>query len=135
MTGEKSLLAWQRIEALFVFLATLALYSWSGAPWWIFLLLFPVPDLSMLGYLAGPRFGAFAYNLLHSFFGPAFLLICGVILTEILRTPDAFQDVVPLCLIWASHIAFDRVLGYGLKSPAGFGITHLGHMGRKETET
>jgi hypothetical protein len=29
-------------------------------------------------------------------------------------------------LVWAAHIGFDRLLGYGLKYPAAFGVTHLG---------
>jgi hypothetical protein len=33
-------------------------------------------------------------------------------------------------LIWCAHIGFDRAMGYGLKSTAGFGVTHLGHIGR-----
>ncbi|KZM47416.1 DUF4260 domain-containing protein [Labrenzia sp. OB1] len=135
MSSKKSLLAWQRIEALFVFLAMLVLYYWSGAPWWIFLLLFLVPDLSMLGYLAGPRLGAFAYNLAHAYIGPALLLGAVVLLTDLLWAPSALWDFAPLAVIWASHIAFDRLLGYGLKSPEGFGVTHLGPIGRKDSET
>jgi hypothetical protein len=34
-------------------------------------------------------------------------------------------------LIWASHIAFDRLVGYGLKYPTQFGDTHLGAIGRR----
>ncbi|WP_299816898.1 DUF4260 domain-containing protein [uncultured Roseibium sp.] len=135
MSSEKSLLAWQRIEALFVFLGMLVLYYWSAADWWMFLLLFLIPDLSMLGYLAGPRFGAFAYNLAHAYIGPALLLGAGVLLTDFLRAPYAFWDFAPLAVIWTSHIAFDRILGYGLKSPEGFGVTHLGSIGRKDSET
>jgi hypothetical protein len=29
-------------------------------------------------------------------------------------------------LIWFAHIGFDRALGYGLKFPLGFRVTHLG---------
>ena len=38
---------------------------------------------------------------------------------------------IALALIWAAHIGFDRLLGYGLKYGAGFGFTHLGRIGRK----
>ena len=33
-------------------------------------------------------------------------------------------------LIWIAHIAFDRMLGLGLKYPEGFRFTHLGPVGR-----
>jgi hypothetical protein len=29
-------------------------------------------------------------------------------------------------LIWFAHIGFDRALGFGLKFPLGFRVTHLG---------
>jgi hypothetical protein len=37
---------------------------------------------------------------------------------------------VAVALIWAAHIQFDRMLGYGLKYASGFGDTHLGRIGR-----
>lgn len=33
--------------------------------------------------------------------------------------------------LWLAHSGFDRMLGYGLKSPEGFSITHLGRIGRQ----
>jgi Domain of unknown function (DUF4260) len=38
--------------------------------------------------------------------------------------------LLSLALIWLAHIGFDRALGYGLKYSAGFGLTHLGRIGR-----
>jgi len=38
--------------------------------------------------------------------------------------------LVPIALIWMNHIGVDRLLGYGLKYPAGFGWTHLGKLGK-----
>lgn len=38
--------------------------------------------------------------------------------------------ILALSLIWLAHIGFDRALGYGLKSPEAFGVTHLGLIGR-----
>lgn len=35
-----------------------------------------------------------------------------------------------LALIWFVHIGIDRMLGYGLKYPEGFKITHLGTIGQ-----
>ena len=44
--------------------------------------------------------------------------------------PVALPVALPFALIWAAHIGFDRTLGYGLKSDAGFAQTHLGRIGR-----
>ena len=55
-------------------------FSFLPFPWYIFLLLFLLPDLSMLGYLAGPRLGAMVYNALHSTLGPALLAGLGLFL-------------------------------------------------------
>lgn len=134
MTGETSLKTWLRLEALFVFALLLALYAWTGASWGLFALLFLVPDLAMLGYLANPGIGAFFYNLAHAYAGPAMLMVLGLGLSKSGQAPDALQTFAPYALIWAAHIAFDRVLGYGLKSPEGFKITHLGRIGHKGTE-
>ena len=38
-------------------------------------------------------------------------------------------------MIWCAHIGFDRALGYGLKSAAGFEFTHLGRIGRGARRT
>lgn len=94
------------------------LYAHTGASWWLFAALWLAPDLSMIGYLAGPRWGASVYNAIHSFVTPATLYVCSLLL----HTPG----LVPFALIWFNHIGVDRLLGYGLKYPAGFGWTHLG---------
>lgn len=49
---------WLRAEGLATFAAGLAGFLFLGLPWWGFLLLLIVPDVSMLGYLRGPRVGA-----------------------------------------------------------------------------
>ncbi len=59
-----------RLEGLAVFALAITLYAWTGGSWVIFLLLFLAPDLSMLGYLAGPRGGAATYNLVHTYTTP-----------------------------------------------------------------
>jgi hypothetical protein len=111
-----------RIEGLCEFALALALYEHLGGSWPLFALLILTPDLSALGYLVSARVGAAAYNAVHSYVGPA---LAG--LTALLLAPA----VLPFALIWAAHIAGDRALGYGLKSEAGFRITHLGVIGRK----
>jgi hypothetical protein len=106
-----------RAEGAAAFGASLVAYQAMHGSWLVFALLFLVPDLSMLGYLAGRRTGAAAYNLGHSYLSPAALAAAGLIL----QAPWLFGPA----LIWAAHIGFDRLLGYGLKYAAGFKVTHL----------
>ncbi len=112
-----------RLEGLALFGVSAGAYFWLGEPWWLFLVLFLAPDLSFLGYLAGPVVGAAAYNAVHSTIGPIALLAFGVL--------AALPLAVSLALIWAAHVGFDRALGYGLKYATAFGDTHLGRIGRQ----
>lgn len=114
---------WLRLEGLAVFALALLLYQRGDHSWLLFALLFLAPDLSFAGYLAGSRIGAWAYNTVHSYVGPLLLV---VVLLSIGEAPA-------IALIWCAHIGFDRLLGYGLKYPTGFGHTHLGRMGRADT--
>lgn len=79
------------------------------------------PDVSFLAYLAGPVAGALAYNALHSTVGAALLGFSA--------WATGLEPFIGLSLIWAAHIGFDRMLGYGLKYRSGFQDTHLGHLG------
>ena len=56
-----------------------ASYWLNGEPWWLFALLLLAPDVSMVGYLAGPRVGAALYNAFHSYPLPAALGIFGLL--------------------------------------------------------
>lgn len=111
-----------RLEAAIVLGISLLAYDRFGAGWSMFVLFFLAPDLSFFGYLAGPRLGALAYNLAHSYLGPLMVLASGVFS----GSPTALAGG----LIWSAHVGFDRMLGYGLKYPEGFGFTHLGPIGR-----
>ncbi|KIZ35148.1 MULTISPECIES: DUF4260 domain-containing protein [Rhodopseudomonas] len=111
-----------RVEGAALFFGPTLFYLISDAPWQLYALLFFAPDLALLGYLAGPRVGAIAYNALHSTIGPLLLAVAGVILLS----PAAG----PIALIWLAHIGFDRVLGFGLKYADGFKFTHLGRIGK-----
>ncbi len=106
-----------RSEELALLTATALLYVHFHFSWLLFAVLFLVPDLSMLGYLINPRIGSALYNLGHTLFIPLGLFIA------------AYSAHRPLLLaiatIWTAHIAFDRLLGYGLKYPAHFKDTHL----------
>ena len=46
-----------RFEWICVFLVAIAGYALADGSWPFFFLLILVPDLSMLGYLSGPRIG------------------------------------------------------------------------------
>jgi Domain of unknown function (DUF4260) len=122
---------WLRLEGLAALLGATLLYRMFHLPWSWFFLLFLAPDLSMLGYLAGPRLGALAYNLGHTYAMAVVVLGAGLVAEITGRPRLALLDVG---LIWCAHIGFDRLLGYGLKSPEGFAFTHLGPIGRKRNE-
>ncbi len=113
-----------RLEGLAVLTLALAAYAQFGAGWGWFALLFLLPDLSFAAYLAGPRWGAAAYNAAHSYVGALALLAAGVL--------AAMPGLLAVGLVWCAHIGFDRALGYGLKYSAGFGLTHLGHIGQSD---
>ena len=104
-------------EGAAVAAAAVALYFDAGFEWWVLVVLALAPDLAAAGYLAGPRVGAVAYDLAHTYLWPVALAGVGV-LTE---TDIAVQ----LGLIWLTHIGVDRAIGYGLKYPTGFKDTHL----------
>ena len=114
-----------RLEALGVLILALAANATWGMSWGHFALFFFAPDLSMLGYFAGPRFGAASYNIGHSYLGSMACVALGVLL------PDPLW--LDAGILWFAHIGFDRALGYGLKYSAGFGSTHLGLIGKKRS--
>jgi hypothetical protein len=104
-----------------VLATSLVAYGLLGFSWLLFAVLILAPDLSMLGYLAGPRIGAIAYNAVHTLIAPAVLAFAAWLLAAPLLTA--------LAAILLAHIAADRALGYGLKHSTGFKDTHLGQIG------
>ncbi len=54
-----------RIEEAGMLGLSIFLFSQTGLAWWWYPLLILLPDLGMLGYLAGSHTGAFIYNLIH----------------------------------------------------------------------
>jgi Domain of unknown function (DUF4260) len=111
-----------RIEAVAIFAAGVVAYlQLNGHPLWLLPLLL-APDLSMVGYLGGPRLGAVTYNLVHNLAVAALLIGVGW-----------FAALAPVALAGAlvlAHVGMDRALGYGLKLPSDFRDTHLGRIGR-----
>lgn len=119
MTPARTIL---RVEGLLYLLVALALYQHLGFAWSSFALWFLLPDLALLVYVFGStRAGMWAYNLTHSSIGAALVGLAGVLTAQPLLSQ--------ISLIWFAHIGFDRALGYGLKFPLGFRVTHLGVIG------
>jgi hypothetical protein len=111
-----------KLEELFLFGLALFLFSGLDYGWGWFALLFFAPDLSMIGYLANPRLGAWTYNLVHHKGLSVALYVLGYLLIN-----PALMFAGALLL---AHSSFDRVFGYGLKYPDAFQNTHLGLIGR-----
>ena len=111
-----------RAEAVAIFAvgAWLALLV-SPSPWLVLPLLL-VPDVSMLGYLGGPRLGAITYNLAHNLVVPLVTLAVSWLIV--------YQPLTLAGAILLAHVGMDRALGYGLKLPTDFRDTHLGRIGR-----
>ena len=120
----KPLPVWfERAENLAIGAAVVVAFVHLHFSWWWLPVLFVAFDASMAGYLIGNRAGAVCYNLAHAYVVPAVLLLSYVLTGE---RWCAFAG-----LLWAFHIAGDRVLGYGLKFVSGFQDTHLGRIGKQ----
>ncbi len=115
-----------RAEGLAVALASGVGFGCLGKSWFLFAGLFFLPDLSLLAYLAGSRFGAAAYNAVHTYLAPILVFGAGAAL----GSPTGMA----IALIWSAHIGFDRALGFGLKYADAFGSTHLGTFGRRRND-
>jgi hypothetical protein len=106
-----------RLEGLAVFIASILLFAQFNGTWWVYLLFFLAPDLSMLGYLTNVRTGAFTYNFVHNYAVPIASIFAGYFLKS---------DVLLFAgIILLGHIGADRLLGFGLKYPTAFKDTHL----------
>jgi uncharacterized protein DUF4260 len=105
------------LEGVVVGAAAIALYFHFDYPWWLLVVLALAPDLSMVGYAAGPVVGRATYDAAHTYAVPVALAAIGVL-------ADA-EVAVQVGLIWTAHIGIDRAIGYGLKYSSGFKDTHL----------
>ena len=110
-----------RVEGAADLALSIVLYRELGTSWWLFVLLFMVPDLALFGYLVNSRTGAVAYNVVHTYVLPALAFAVGLV------TETGW--LVAVALIWAAHIGADRLFGRGLKYPEGFRRTHLQKVG------
>ena len=115
----------ERAENLAIAAAVVVAFVHLHFSWWWLPVFFLAFDASMAGYLISNRAGAVCYNLGHAYVAPAVLLLS----YELTATRwCAFAG-----LLWAFHIAGDRVLGYGLKFVTSFQDTHLGRIGKQRS--
>lgn len=106
-----------RLESLLILGGCILVYYQEGYSWLFYILLFFLPDVSMTGYLFNKGFGAGLYNLFHTYTIPIILCALSYLISESVLTI--------ISLVWISHIAMDRLMGYGLKYMSGFKDTHL----------
>jgi hypothetical protein len=111
-------IALRRTEALIVFLLGLAVYYHSGFSWVVFGVLFFLPDAGAIGYLKSHSLGSTLYNLTHWMIWPLMLGTYGLLHDD--------QTAKMVAIIWITHIAFDRMLGWGFKTGGSFYETGMG---------
>jgi hypothetical protein len=109
---------WLQLEGLFLLIVVAVIYfTYLHGSLVLFLLLFFVPDVGMLGYVRSIRAGAKIYNLFHTTVFPLSLLLIGWFARN--------EWCLQMALIWLAHIGMDRALGFGLKYSTTFKDTHL----------
>jgi Domain of unknown function (DUF4260) len=108
-----------RLEALLVLVIALICYSGLRGSWLLFLVLFLVPDVSLLGYLAegNGRFAAMFYNAFHCYAVPLGVALIAWRLHWVVTERIA--------VIGVAHIALDRLIGFGLKYAQAANPTHM----------
>ena len=105
------------LEGAAVLVVSVFTYHSDHGSWGLFALLFLMPDVSMVGYVANAQIGAAVYNAVHSYLGPLLLGAYSV--------STDHRTALLLVLIWIAHIGLDRMPGFGLKYPTEFKDTHL----------
>ena len=110
-----------RVEEAAMFALSILLFIYTDFNWWWYPVLLLAPDLSMLGYLGTPGYGAVIYNIFHHRALSLILISAGW------ATDNDWLYLAGIVLF--GHISMDRILGYGLKYPDSFQHTHLGWIG------
>lgn len=110
------------LAAVALLAAAIATFLHVDAGWWVIPVFAILPDLAFVagaGRTSGLERGQMparavpVYNALHRLWGPlalAVLAVAGVVAPALLAG----------ALVWAFHIALDRAVGYGLRTPDGF---------------
>ena len=105
------------LEGLIVLIGALIFYTVLDGNWLLFIILFLAPDLSFMGYFAGPKAGAAIYNIFHTCLVPFVLFLVSLV--------SDYPVGMHIAVIWFAHIGTDRLAGYGLKYPRGFKTSHM----------
>jgi hypothetical protein len=111
-----------RAEQVAIFATGVVLWLANGGPPLLLIPALLLPDLSMVGYLQGPRIGSITYNAAHHLVLALALLGLGWWL--------GIGWLILAGAVVLAHVGMDRALGYGLKLPTDFRDTHLGRIGR-----
>jgi hypothetical protein len=101
-----------KVESIVIAIFSIFLYIQEDGTVFLYFILWLIPDIGMLGYLINKKIGAITYNLFHFYPIPVFLILLSQVSTTL--------NLVLIAIIWISHIAIDRALGYGLKYGTGF---------------
>jgi len=115
-----------KLEETVMFFVALLQFHQLELSWGWFAILFLAPDLGMLGYLAGPKAGAFCYNLTHHKGLALLIYVAGSFW--------ALPSLQFTGILLFAHSSFDRILGYGLKYNDQFQHTHLGMIGKTKAQ-
>ena len=84
------------LEGAAVLTVSVFAYHSDHGSWGLFALLFLMPDVSMVGYLANAQIGAAVYNAVHTYLGPLLLGTYSV--------STDHRTALLLALIWLAHI-------------------------------
>lgn len=111
-----------KLEELGQFLLAILIFSQLDYAWWVFPACIFLPDLSMVGYIANPKIGAWIYNFFHH-------KLVAVAVFSLGFGPENSLFIL-IGVILFGHSALDRIFGYGLKFNDDFKNTHLGWIGK-----
>ena len=109
-----------KLEEAAMLALSIVLFNQLHFAWWLFLVLFLAPDISMLGYLVNTIIGAYCYNFFHH---KAVGIIIGLVGFYLQNEIYMLAGIIIF-----GHSSFDRILGYGLKYTDSFKNTHLGSL-------
>jgi hypothetical protein len=112
---------WFQLEEVAELLLSIYLFSLLPFAWWVYPVLFVVPDLSLVAMAAGSHVGGLVYNLLHHKGIAIGALIAGYWLNW-----PALALAGTLAL---GHASFDRLLGLGRRDGETFTHAQFGLFG------
>lgn len=119
---NKTVRSYLVLEELTTFIGTLILFGLATSySWWLYALLFFIPDISFTAYLINTKVGALAYNIFHHKGIMIALILIGYF--------TQLEWILAIGVIFLGHTSLDRVFGYGLKFSDDFKHTHLGRIG------